>query len=231
MPTDGAAREELGAGGTELRWPEPESADLGRYLEDTITIDWQTPAVSERASGLLAALPVEEPAGRLVALFEFVRDEVEHVLDLRAQDEWIPSPGEPVATCSASSVLRAGQGLCYAQSHLLAALLRFAGFPTGFCYARLVSANQRSGFVLHGFNAVWWSAGARWLYLDASQRDGAPRAEVRFEAPWALPFSVDEAAGESLLPAILRRPAKRVVDLLERAPDFEAVHRNLPDAL
>ena len=35
------------------RWPEPESDDLGRYLEDTITIDWQAPELMSTARGLL----------------------------------------------------------------------------------------------------------------------------------------------------------------------------------
>ena len=41
----------------------------------------------------------------------------------------------------------------------------------------------------------------------------------------------DAEAGESFLPLIHRRPAKRILDLLEKAPDFAAVRRNLPDAL
>ncbi len=32
-------------------------------------------------------------------------------------------------------------------------------------------------------------------------------------------------------PLFFRRPAKRIIDLLERAPSFEAVLRNLPDSL
>ena len=59
----------------------------------------------------------------------------------------------------------------------------------------------------------------------------SPEASVRFEAPWGLPFEVDPDAGESFVTDIFRRPPKRIIDLLERAPDFAAVSRNLPDAL
>ena len=58
-----------------------------------------------------------------------------------------------------------------------------------------------------------------------------PAATVRFESPWELPFEVDPQAGESFVPDIYRRPPKRIIDLLERAPDFTAVRRNLPDTL
>jgi len=208
-----------GPGTTELVWPRPESTDLGRYLEDTITIDWQTPRVMKRAGAVLE--DKSSPEDRLRALFAFVRDDVAHAIDV----------GPELATCSASQVLKEGHGICYAQSHLLAGMLRYAGFPTGFCYARLASEEQRSGFVLHGFNAVYWAATERWLFLDASGRQGTPEASVAFEPPWGLPFEVDPEQGESFLPQILRRPAKRIIDLLERAPDFSAVSRNLPDAL
>jgi len=39
-----------------------------------------------------------------------------------------------VVTCSASEVLREGTGICFAKSHLLAALLRAVGIPAGLCY-------------------------------------------------------------------------------------------------
>ncbi|MGB0620207.1 MAG: transglutaminase-like domain-containing protein [Myxococcota bacterium] len=203
----------------ELVWPSPESDDLGRYLEDTITIDWQSPTLMETAKGVIEGC--ETPEARLEALFGFVRDEISHAFDVQPEK----------ATCSASQVLKERQGLCYAKSHLLAGVLRYAGFPTGFCYARLGGEDQRSGFALHGFNAVYWSRTESWLFVDASGRAGMPAATVRFESPWELPFEVDPQAGESFVPDIYRRPPKRIIDLLERAPDFTAVRRNLPDTL
>ena len=199
--------------------PLPESDDLGRYLEDTITIDWQTPAVSEQARVLLEGR--DGPEDRVRAIFEFVRDEIRHSND----------HADPVATCSASSVLRERTGLCYAKSHLLAALLRFAGFPTGFCYVRLVNDDRPDRFALHGFNAVYWSATESWIYLDPRGDTDVISSEARFEAPWSLAYAPDPERGESFLPAIHRRPAKRIIDLLERAPDFEAICRNLPGEL
>jgi transglutaminase-like putative cysteine protease len=209
--------------------PEPESTDLGRYLEDTITIDWQTPEVVAKAKQLLE--DAETPESRATRLFEFVRDEISHSQDIETEAQ----------TCRASEVLREGTGLCYAKSHLLAGLLRIAGFPTGFCYVRLSDAERPGRFVLHGFNSVYWSASERWIFLDArgggredssDARSRTPRCtEFRTEAPWSLAYPPDLGAGESHLPYIYRRPAKRIIDLLDRAPSLAAVVRNLPDAI
>jgi transglutaminase-like putative cysteine protease len=199
--------------------PEPESDDLGRYLEDTITIDWQAPAIMKLCSDLLSGQETAEE--RVGALFEYVRDEITHSIDAGAE----------IATCNASQVLREGTGLCYAKSHLLAALLRVAGYPTGFCYARLATSDRPDRMSLHGFNAVYWKLTESWIYLDARGNREGLSTEVRFASPWSLAYAPDTDRGESFLPFIYRRPGKRVVALLERAPDFAAVCRNLPDAL
>ena len=199
--------------------PVPESDDLGRYLEDTITIDWQTPAVMQKARELLEGLGEAEL--RVERLFGFVRDEIAHSLDVETE----------ARCCRASEVLNEATGLCYAKSHLLAALLRYAGFPTGFCYSRLARGADLDSFVLHGFNSVYWAPAEGWIYLDARGNADGIETECRFEPPWSLTQWPDAERGESFLPFIYRRPARRIVDLLERAPSFEAVRRNLPDAI
>jgi transglutaminase-like putative cysteine protease len=210
---------EVGEEGGSVSMPVPETDELGRYLEDTITIDWQTPAIMHRAKGLLS--DCESPADRVRALFDFVRDAIDHSIDVPAE----------TATCRASEVLSEGTGLCYAKSHLLSAFLRYAGFPAGFCYARLTSGNGDGRYTLHGFNAVWWVEAGDWIFLDARGDKEGVGSECRFEAPWSLAYAPDVNLGESLLPFIYKRPAKRIIDLLERAPDFAAVLRNLPDTI
>ena len=203
----------------EVAMPEPESMDLGRYLEDTITVDWQTPSLTTRAQALLSG--ADDAEERLTRLFEFVRDEIPHSQDIETQAK----------TCRASEVLQEGTGLCYAKSHLLAAFCRIAGFPTGFCYVRLADDARPGRFNLHGFNGVYWRPSDRWVYLDARGDRGALRTECRLEPPWSLAYPPDPARGEGFLPSIYRRPGKRVVDLLERAPDLATVIRNLPSEL
>jgi len=218
------------------RMPEPESGDLGRYLEDTITIDWQTPSVTETGRRLVAG--VGTPQARVERIFGFVRDEIRHSFEIETD----------ARTCRASEVLRERTGICHAQSHLLAALLRFAGFPTGFCYARLRDPERPDRFILHGFNAVHWAATAGaatagWIYLDAAGRRRAsgpgsdpapvpkPESACRIELPGLLACRPDLDRGETFLPWIHRRPARRIVELLERAPSLDAIRRSLPDAL
>jgi len=201
------------------RMPEPETSDLGRYLEDTITIDWQSPVVMSKAKELLGDRT--DPEERVRTIFEFVRDEIPHSLDIETEAQ----------TCRASDVLTEGTGLCYAKSHLMAGLLRYAGYPAGFCYARLLDEERPGHFVLHAFNAVFWLASKSWIFLDArGDREGVS-TEFRSEAPWSLAYWPDAEKGEAFLPFIYKRPGKRIIDLLERAPSFEAICRSLPDSL
>lgn len=199
--------------------PEPETDDLGRFLEDTITIDWQTPEMMSTAKRLLERTTA--PEDRIRCLFEFVRDKIDHSLDVETD----------LQTCRASEVLKERTGLCYAKSHLLAGFLRYAGFPAGFCYVRVAQDDRPGRFVLHGFNAVYLAGSGSWIYLDARGNREGVSTECRFEAPWSLAHWPDAKVGEVFLPFIYKRPGKRILDLLERAPSFDAVCKNLPDSL
>ena len=199
--------------------PEPETDDLGRFLEDTIPIDWQTPEMMSTAKRLLEKATA--PEDRIRCLFEFVRDEIDHSLDVETD----------LQTCRASEVLKERTGLCYAKSHLLAGFLRYAGFPSGFCYVRVAQDDRPGRFVLHGFNAVYLAGSGSWIYLDARGNREGVSTECRFEAPWSLAHWPDAKVGEAFLPFIYKRPGMRILDLLERAPSFDAVCKNLPDSL
>ena len=162
-----------------------------------------------------------DPEDRVRTIFEFVRDEIDHSLDIETEAK----------TCRASDVLTERTGLCYAKSHLLAGLLRYAGYPAGFCYARLLDDERPGRFVLHAFNAVFWLASKSWIYLDArGDREGVA-TEFRTKAPWSLAYWPDAEKGEAFLPSIYKRPGKRIIDTLERAPSLEAICRSLPDSL
>ena len=202
-----------------LEMPEPESDDLGRYLEDTITIDWQTPGIMSTAKSLVDTSADAED--RIRRLFEFVRDEIDHSLDVETD----------IQTCRASEVLKERTGLCYAKSHLLAGFLRSAGFPAGLCYVRKAAEGRPGRFVLHAFNAVYWVPAASWIYLDARGNREGIDTQCRFEAPWSLAYWPEVDAGERFLPSIYKRPGKRILDILERAPNFDSVCKNLPDRI
>jgi hypothetical protein len=83
--------------------------------------------------------------------------------------------------------------------------------------------------VLHGFNAFYWTPTGSWIPVDARGNRGEIASECRFEAPFSLAYVPDSDLGEKLLPWIYKRPGKRVIDALERAPSIEALRRNLPD--
>jgi hypothetical protein len=182
-----------------------------------------TPAGKDPPRKAEAVCGTSSPAAGIERIFGFVRDEIAHSfdrdrvcdLDADATRPTRPSLVEGFDArflrrdipCRASEVLALGHGLCHAKSHLLAALLRFAGHPTGFCYARLVDDERPGRFVLHGFNALYWQPTESWILLDArGDRDGIT-SDCRFEAPFSLAYVPD----------------------LERVPDFDSLRRNLPD--
>ena len=129
---------------------------IGRYLESTEVIDWKTQSVRAKAHELVVGL--ETDVEKAKALFEWVRDEVAHIVDI----------GSDVVTCKASEVLREGVGICFAKSHLLAALLRVNGIPAGFCYQIIKDRPAPlTGRALHGLNAVRLSSLDYWLRVDS----------------------------------------------------------------
>lgn len=108
------------------------------------------------------------------------------------------------ATAStASEVLEQRSGICFAKSHLLAALLRANGIPAGFGYQRLCLDDSGPPFALHGFN---WVAlpGFGWHPLDArGDREGVA---TRFEPPaFSLAYSA-RLPGERTDPHVFAEP-------------------------
>jgi transglutaminase-like putative cysteine protease len=92
-----------------------------RRLGQDAVVDFGRPEISELASGLRSHHTDDVDFAR--AAFEHVRDNIRHSWD--AQD--------PRVSVSASDTLAHGTGLCFAKAHLLAAILRSQGIPTGFC--------------------------------------------------------------------------------------------------
>lgn len=182
------------------------------YLRSTEIIDWEHPdvlALAERLRG-------ETPAETARRCFEWVRDEIRHSYDYQMN---------PV-TCSASEVLQAGTGYCYAKSHLLAALLRANSIPAGLCYQRL-TAYEDGQYSLHGLNAVYLPEYG-WYRIDA--RGNKPGVDAQFTPPVEqIAFRAAEA-GEVDFSAILSEPLPQVVSALRNFGTWDEVSANLPDA-
>lgn len=200
-------------------WPEewmPDREGFDRYLEDTIVIDWQTPAVLERAREFGRVF--EGAEDRVRAAFLFVRDEISQSLD----------DGTDALPCSASQVLKAGTGLSYGKSHLLAALLRAGGAPVGFGYQRITDPETLAGYALHGFVVVWFSSLGRWIALDARGNTSSLQSDFSLEGHPDLAHEPRPENNEVVFPVVLARPLKSVVDLLDRGESLGRVRRHLP---
>lgn len=187
---------------------------MKNYLASTDYIDWQQPAVLEKALSLSEGLSSEDAIAK--ACFEFVRDEIKHSWDYQIN---------PV-TCKASDVLEQGSGYCYAKSHLLAALLRANKIPAGLCYQRLTISGDRQPFCLHGLNAVYLKDHG-WYRIDArGNKEGTNADFCPPKEQLAFPIISE---GETDLPEIWSEPLAVVVDVLTQYSDFLEVASNLPD--
>ena len=118
--------------------------------------------------------------------YEFVRDNISHSADIN----------EDSLTCSASEVLAAGHGICFAKSHLLAALLRCKSIPTGFCYQKLILDDETAPILIyHGLNGVYIKEYKMWIRLDARGNKEGVNAQFSLERE-RLAFPVRVERGE-----------------------------------
>lgn len=195
--------------------PVYEPSDLAPYLAFSTIVDADHAAVAERARQLADGDDNGE-FGVLRRCYEWVSNEVAHSMDCAA--ETVP--------CTASEVLAAGHGLCYAKSHLLAALLRANGIPTGFDYQRL--GDDRGGYALHGLNTVYLSEHSVWLRLDPrGKADGA----VRLPAPKNRLLFSAAGPGELDYRLNLPEPVPEVVRLLRGAEVLGPALDKLPQSV
>jgi transglutaminase-like putative cysteine protease len=186
---------------------------MDKYLSSSEFIDWHNPLVAAKASQL-GELDSHDDVVK--SCFEYVRDEIKHSWDYQIN---------PV-TCKASEVLEHKTGYCYAKSHLLAALLRANGIPSGLCFQRLTIENDLPPFCLHGLNAVYL-LNIGWYRIDA--RGNKAGVTAQFTPPvenLAFPVHVE---GETDFQEIWAEPLPEVVSVLTSSANFQEVAYNLPD--
>jgi len=183
------------------------------FLRATAILDWDHPQVLTLARQLSNGRSQQESIQRC---FEWVRDEIRHSSDYKLN---------PI-TCTASKVLAARTGFCYAKSHLLAALLRANGIPAGLCYQRLSIDGESAPFCLHGLNAVFLPEFG-WYRIDP--RGNKSGVNAQFTPPieqLAFPIQI---AGEADLPEIWPDPLPIVVEALQAHQTYDALLCALPD--
>ncbi|MFP5112995.1 transglutaminase-like domain-containing protein [Bacillaceae bacterium C204] len=197
-----------------------ESTDLKDYLKEIDTIDFSHPLIKEIANDLFNNEQTE--IEKVKNAFEYVRDKISHSWDIQSTK----------VTCKASEVLKYKEGICYAKSNLLAALLRSQGIPTGFCYQRLmIFDTPDKGYSLHTLNGVFLRSINRWIRLDARGYKPGVQAEFSINEE-ILAFSIQENFDEKDYPYIYCEPNyKTIATLEENTNALEMYKQHLPDNL
>lgn len=200
----------------------PESRSRTDYLRRTPRLDYDDPLLRAKAAELFYGC--RTPAEKVAAAFTFVRDEIAHSWDIRSSR----------VTKTAVETLKYKEGICYAKSMLLAALLRGAGIPAGFCYQRLTLGDTpETGYCVHALNAVYLDTVGRFVRIDARGNTGAINAQFDPGHPCdeQLAFLVRPLYGERNYPLICADPLPVTLKALDAATDCAELMRHLPTAL
>lgn len=197
----------------------PEVTDIEAYLAVSEVVDFDHQAIQMVSQTFLDTPQTETE--RAKNIYEWVRDRVPHSFDIQGR----------VVTCKASDVLQHREGICFAKAHLLAALLRSVGIPTGFCYQRLVCDDAQPGYLtLHGLNAIYLRNLQRWIRLDARGNKPGVQAEFSLEQE-QLAFPVRPELEEVNYPTIYARPNAGVVEVLRSHTSPTQLASHLPSHL
>jgi len=190
-------------------------APIADFLQSSDIIDFESDNIRE-----LAAI-LEKDTYTDIELVEkvyyFVRDKINHSVDIQGT----------IVTCNASEVLKHQQGLCFAKSHLLAAILRYLKIPTGFCYQ---GVQMNDNIVLHGLNAIYLKSIGKWIRVDA--RGNKPNVNAEFSiAEEKLAFKIRKDIGEFDSQVIYAKPDDKVIAVLRKYETVNELLKNLPNKL
>ena len=195
-----------------------QSKNINDYLQQLSEVDFSSAVIQGKAEKLFSDKQTDVEKAQVA--FEFVRDEISHSWDIQSE----------LVTCSASEVLEYKQGICYAKSNLLAALLRSQGIPTGFCYQRLMLFDTpEKGYSLHALNAVYIKSLNKWIRLDArGNKDGVDAQFSTEKEMLAFPVNLD--FDEVDYPTIYVAPNHKTIEVLKQHNNALEMYLNyLPD--
>lgn len=197
-----------------------ESNCLQDYVQETAEVDFSHSSIERYAGRLFHQGQTDIEKIKLA--FQAVRDTIAHSWD---------NQGSRV-TCRASEVLELKEGICYAKSNLLAALLRGEGIPVGFCYQRLMLFDKpEKGYCIHALNAVYMESINKWIRLDARGNKPGIEAEFSIDEEY-LAFKVDESADELDYPTIYVNPHPITLATLKSHTDAVDMYKHhLPERL
>ncbi len=195
--------------------PTPLTENINDYLACSDVVDWHTPEVMSLARSLAAGVDSEvEKAKRL---YQWVRDEISHSADARHE----------TVTCRASEVLCHRTGICYAKAHLLAAMLRAVGIPSGLCYQLLRYDATSDRLIVHGLNGLYLSGIGRWIRVDPRGNKLGVDAQFCVERE-RLAFEPNRVCGEYSCETIFAEPLPGTLACLRRCANVSELLANLP---
>ena len=199
------------------------SNNLEDYLKCDDIIDYNDDAVRKVADTLYneAGASPENTTPFIKSAYEFVRDNISHSADINAD----------TVTVSASEVLKALHGICFAKSHLLAAILRSKSVPAGFCYQKIVMDDDTAPVLIyHGLNAVYLREYDKWVRLDARGNKPGVNAEFSNDSEQlAYPIRIDKGEEDGII--VYHNPDTLVVSTMRQYRSRAELWKNLPAEL
>lgn len=197
----------------------PYADRINEYLKHDDVIDYENEAVAKLADTLFQK--AENELEFIQSVYEFVRDNISHSADIN----------EEIITCAASEVLKAGHGICFAKSHLLAALLRCKSVPAGFCYQKLILDDKTAPVLIyHGLNGVYIQELKKWIRLDARGNKNGVNAQFSvFKEQLAFPIRPQIGEADSF--TVFPDPDVKVLEILRKCKTRAELWTKLKDNL
>lgn len=191
--------------------------DLTNFLIESQYVDYSSPVIKETATNLFSGINNDVQKAKIA--YEYVRDEISHSFDINAE----------IITARASEVLIHRTGICHAKANLLAALLRLAQIPVGFCFQHLTLADDDSlGYCIHCYNAIYINK--RWIKVDARGNTNGINAQFSLTEP-ILAFPNRSNYDEYFWDGIYASPHIETMKMLEKATCLQDVRNNIPDSI
>ena len=197
--------------------PYPERSDISDLETSDIT-DHDHPLIENAVQQLTYGL--KDNISKARAIYEFTRDHIFHSFDINATS----------VTITASEVFDKGHGICYAKSHLLAALMRAADIPAGFCY-QLIRDSDSGRLMIHGLNAVFIDELKKWVRLDSCHNvtEDDPWGNDPFKETTVRPINSELGEKEDL--TVYHAPKKRGIKALMAADSLDVLRDLIPARL
>ena len=193
--------------------------NIDAYLKEDTVIDFRNKAIMQLADTLYQG--TRNDVEYIKKAYEYVRDHISHSADIN----------EDILTCSATEVLEARHGICFAKSHLLAALLRYKSIPAGLCYQKLILDDETAPvLVYHGLNGVYVKDYEKWIRLDARGNKQGINAQFSLEKE-QLAFPVRPEKGEEDGWVIYPKPDVKILEKFEKYKTRTELWDDLPDEL